>query len=168
MSAPPLPDAFGNYALGDFVEVASPAAISWWPQTAGWWWAGAALLAWLTYRVWGLLRRWYRNRYRREATARLQQLAAAPPSGSLVMEINKLLKLTAMAAYSRERVARLSGDNWVGFLNSHCPAAPFSAEQGQILALAAYTGAQLEPPAASQLLTASLAWVQRHESPDHV
>lgn len=168
MSAPPLPDAFGNYALGDFVEVASPGAISWWPQTAGWWWVGAALLAWLVYRGWGLLRLWYRNRYRREATARLQQLAAAPSPGGLVLEINKLLKLTAMAAYSRERVARLSGDNWVDFLNSHCPAAPFSTEQGQILALAAYTGTELKPPAASRLLAASLAWVRQHESPADV
>ena len=40
MSAPPLPDTFGNYALGDFFEVVSPAAISWLPQTAGWAWLG--------------------------------------------------------------------------------------------------------------------------------
>ena len=29
MSAPPLPDIFGNYALGEFVEVVAPNAISW-------------------------------------------------------------------------------------------------------------------------------------------
>ena len=33
VSAPPLPETFGNYALGDFAEVVSPAAISWLPQT---------------------------------------------------------------------------------------------------------------------------------------
>ena len=40
MSAPPLPEAFGNYALGDFVEVISPASISWLPQTPGWLFGG--------------------------------------------------------------------------------------------------------------------------------
>ncbi len=45
MSAPPLPDIFGNYVLGDFVEVVSPENISWLPQTAGWVWLGAFLLA---------------------------------------------------------------------------------------------------------------------------
>ena len=35
MSAPPLPDIFGNYILGDFVEVVSPENVSWLPQTVG-------------------------------------------------------------------------------------------------------------------------------------
>ena len=72
MSAPPLPEVFGNYALGDFVEVVSPAGVSWWPQTVGWLWLGAGLLAYLGLRLWRFLRHWYRNRYRREAIARLQ------------------------------------------------------------------------------------------------
>ena len=65
MSAPPLPDAFGNYALGDFVEVVSPAAISWLPQTAGWAWLGLAALALALYKGWRWLQHWHRNRYRR-------------------------------------------------------------------------------------------------------
>ena len=52
MSAPPLPEAFGNYALGEFVEVVSPADISWLPQTAGWTWVGIALLLFAGHRGW--------------------------------------------------------------------------------------------------------------------
>ena len=165
MSAPALPDAFGNYALGDFVEVASPAAIDWWPQTAGWLWVGAILLGYALYRGWHVLRHWYRNRYRREAASRLQRLAADPAGPGIVADINKVLKLTAMAAYSREQVARLSGDEWVTFLNRRCPAAPFSPEQGQLLAVAAYTGKVVAADAGRQLLDAGLAWVQQHEAP---
>ncbi len=33
MSLPPLPETFGNYALHEFSEVASPDAISWLPQS---------------------------------------------------------------------------------------------------------------------------------------
>ena len=65
MSAPPLPEAFGNYALGDFAEVVSPAAVSWLPQTVAWRWLAAALAVYLLYRGWRWLRHWHRNRYRR-------------------------------------------------------------------------------------------------------
>ncbi len=165
MSAPPLPDTFGNYALGDFVEVASPAAVSWWPQTTGWLWLGAVLAGFALYRGWKLLRHWYRNRYRREATARLQQLAGSRGSENLVGEINRLLKLTALAAFSRSQVARLSGEEWVSFLNSQCPSPPFSPEQGRLLALASYTGQGVAHETGQQLLAASMAWVDQHENP---
>lgn len=165
MSAPPLPDAFGNYALGDFVEVASPEAISWWPQTTGWWWLGAILLGYALYRGWRLLRHWYRNRYRREAADRLKILADDTETPGLVADVNRLLKITAIAAYSREQVARLSGEEWVSFLNRHCPAAPFSPAQGQLLSEATYTGQAVGADTGQQLLEAVLAWVQQHESP---
>lgn len=165
MSAPPLPDTFGNYALGDFVEVASPEAVSWWPQTTGWWWLGAILLGYALYRGWRLLQHWYRNRYRREAADRLQQLVGATETPGLVADVNRLLKLTAIVAYSREKVARLSGDEWVSFLNRHCPTAPFSPQQGQLLSEATYTGQAIAPETGQQLLDAVLAWVQQHENP---
>lgn len=165
MSAPPLPDTFGNYALGDFVEVASPEAVSWWPQTTGWWWLGAILLGYALYRGWRLLQHWYRNRYRREAADRLQQLVGATETPGLVADVNRLLKLTAIVAYSREKVARLSGDEWVSFLNRHCPTAPFSPQQGQLLSEATYTGQAITPETGQQLLDAVLAWVQQHENP---
>ena len=165
MSAPPLPDAFGNYALGDFVEVVPPPDISWWPQTAGWWWLVTLLAGFALYRGWKLLRRWYRNRYRREAARRLQGLARSGSSDNLAGEINRLLKLTALVAYSREQVARLSGEEWVDFLNSHCPTPPFSPDQRHLLALASYTCQEVEPESGKQLLAASLAWVQQHENP---
>ena len=169
MSAPPLPEAFGNYALKDFVEITAPAAIDWWPQTAGWLWLGAGLLAWLAYRGWQALRRWYRDRYRREAIARLQALAAAPPGQSLVGELNRLLKLTALAAFPREQVARLSGEEWVQFLNRQCPGAPFSARHCELLARAAYdTAVEPGPQDSSQLLAATMVWLRQHERAEDV
>lgn len=164
MSAPPLPEAFGNFALKGFVEVVSPTAISWWPQTAGWLWLGALLVGLISYRAWKVLSSWHRNRYRREAAARLRRLAEAGAGKALVADINRLLKLTALAAYSRDQVARLSGQEWVNFLNRQCPTPPFSAEQGQLLALATYSGEAIEAATGQHLLAASLAWVQEHES----
>jgi len=168
VSAPPLPDVFGNYALGEFVEVVSPGAISWWPQTAGWWWVGAALFALLARYGWQRLRHWYRNRYRREAAARLQQLAATTADDSWLFEINRLLKLTALAAFSREQVASLSGDAWVGFLNGQCETPPFSPQQGQLLALGAYTCQAVAAAHRQQMVDACLTWVREHENTAHV
>ncbi len=165
MSAPPLPETFGNYALGDFVEVVSPGAISWWPQTTGWWFVAAGLGSLALYHGWKRLRHWYRNRYRREAIARLQRLASKGGSDNIVSDINRLLKLTALVAYSREQVARLSGNEWVSFLNHHCPTHPFSADQGHLLALAPYRTEKVETSTGLQLLAASLTWVREHESP---
>ena len=162
MSAPPLPEIFGNYSLGDFVEVVSPAGISWLPQTAGWLWLAAFALAYGLQRGWRWLRHWYRNRYRREATAALAGLAE---EGTSIAQINRLLKLTALAVFPREQVASLSGDDWVNFLNKHCPAAPFSPQQGQWLALGSYCELQLDSAATTGLLQASASWVNLHESP---
>lgn len=168
MSAPSLPEVFGNYALGEFAEVVAPPAISWWPQTAGWWWLGAALLAMLLRYSWRRLRHWHRNRYRREAAARLRQLAQANPPHSLLIELNKLLKLTALAAFTRDQVARLSGPAWINFLNGHCPSQPFAGELGTLLARGVYQNAALDDATKAALLAACLEWVYQHESPAHV
>lgn len=164
MSAPPLPPVFGNYALHDFVEVVSPTAISWLPQTTGWWWLGAALLALIARYSWRRLRHWYHNRYRREAAEQLQQLANTTDQASLVAELNRLLKLTALSAFSREKVASLSGKDWVHFLNGQCTTPPFSEEQGQLLAVGAYTTQPVATETFAQLLAACLVWVREHEN----
>ncbi len=166
MSAPPLPDIFGNYALGrDFAEVVAPDPVSWLPQTPGWQLLGVLLAGWVAYRAWRGLRRWYRNRYRREAAARLQQLAARADAPLLAGEINRLLKLTALAAFPREQVAGLHGHEWVAFLNRQCPAPAFATGEAELLAVGTYRAAPLEGPARDRLLQASLAWVRQHGNP---
>jgi hypothetical protein len=162
MSAPPLPEAFGNYALGDFVEVVSPADISWLPQTAGWTWVGIALSLFAGHRVWRALGHWYRNRYRREAASRLRQINIGAAGTELVAEINKLLKLAAMAAYSREAVASLYGTEWIDFLNSQCPQPAFSSEQQDLLTNGVYRQQLLDTSTGRSLLDASLTWIKEH------
>jgi hypothetical protein len=164
VSAPPLPEVFGNYALGEFIEVVAPAAVSWLPQTVGWLWVGLALLCLSLHRGWKWLRHWYRNRYRREAAARFRLLAAQSHPESMVRESNRLLKLTALAAYSREQVARLSGPQWVKFLNSQCDQTAFNTQQGELLALGAYSTRPLDAATAQQLIGACQDWVRYHKN----
>ena len=164
MSAPPLPDIFGNYVLGDeFVEVVAPAAVYWLPQTAGWAWLGGIALLLLLRYAWRRLRHWYRNRYRREAAVQLRALGNAPADEHWLEELNRLLKLTALAAFSREQVASLSGTAWVEFLNSRCEQPPFSTTQGELLAEAIYRRTLPAANERAQLLSACLRWVEGHE-----
>jgi uncharacterized protein DUF4381 len=162
VTAPALPEIFGNYSLGDFNEVVSPEAISWWPQTVGWAWVAAGLLILAGYHSWKRAVYWYRNRYRGEAINKLRQL---PDSGNTAMEVNRLLKLTALAAFSREQVASLSGQQWVAFLNAQCPEPVFDSAQSELLALAAYTGEAVEAAVGRTLLQSSRAWIEQHKNP---
>jgi Domain of unknown function (DUF4381) len=167
MSAPPLPEIFGNYALGqDFVEVLPPEPVSWLPQTAGWAVLGALLGSYLAWRGALALRRWYRNRYRREACRELLQLGARSDSPELAAALSGLLKRTALAAFPRPRVAGLSGAAWVDFLNSRCADAPFQGSLAAALSRAQYTGSELAPPERQALVRACRGWILHHRGPD--
>ena len=163
MSAPPLPEVFGNYALKDFAEVVPPDALSWLPQTVGWLWVAIALAGLALFQGWKKLRRWYRDRYRREGIARLRQLAAeTPPPGTLVAEINKTLKLVAMAGYSRPAVASLSGSAWTDFLLNECDQQVFNEDELGLLATAGYREVPLPPGTDHKLLDAGVRWISEH------
>ena len=164
MSAPLLPEIFGNYALQDFAEVIAPEGISWLPQTIGWLWLGLVILGLALYHGWRRAKHWYRNRYRREALLRLKALANRNDPGEIIADINRVLKITALVAYSRANVAKLSGQNWVDFLNQQCEQPPFSTEQMELLANAVYRQQETNSQH-SQLLQASTLWVEQHREP---
>jgi Domain of unknown function (DUF4381) len=165
MTAPALPDIFGNYGLGDFNEVVAPAAIDWLPQTPGWLLVFALLAFWLAKTAWQRWRSWHANRYRREAIARLEQLAETVGSDELVTGVNQLLKLTALAAWPRQQVASLAGTNWVTFLNDHCDATPFGPELAQLLGEGVYRTTVPEPATGQQLIDATKYWIESHQRP---
>lgn len=163
MSVPPLPPAFGNYALGDFVEVVAPDAISWLPQTAGWLGLGLAVLVVGGRYTGRALRHWYRNRYRREAMARLYRLSQNRGGSGFIGELNHLLKLVALVAYPREMVAKLSGEAWASFLNKQCNQAPFSPQQLQLLSVGSYQNVTIATQTRQDLVDASLHWIKTHQ-----
>ena len=166
MSLPALPDVFGNYALQDFQEVVAPAPIDWLPQTPGWWFVGAALALGLARWIWRRLRHWYHNRYRGEAITRLEHIAGIADD-SFIAELNKLLKITALTAYSRPDVAKLTGDAWVTFLNTRCDSAAFVGEQASVLASGSYLPQTLAQATREELLQSSRHWVLNHRGAEH-
>lgn len=162
MSAPPLPVAFGNYALGDFVELVAPAAISWWPQTPGWAVVGAVVLALGLRFSWRRLQHWWRNRYRAEALAELNGL---PHSADLIARSNGLLKRVSLVAYPRTQVASLSGQQWVEYLNSCVPSPLFDGGCAELLAQGSYRQLDADAAALAELQQACARWIAAHEPP---
>ncbi len=81
-----------SYTLRNLHEVPPPNAVDWWPQTLGWHilfaLIGAALLTVLLY----YLRRWWQNRYRREALAALQKIRIDDPKcADKVYQLHKMV-----------------------------------------------------------------------------
>lgn len=163
MSAPPLPDVFGNYALGDFVEVVPPGPIDWLPQTLGWQIVAIATAAFTARFLFRTLRKWHQNRYRREAAERLQKIRQSSEGDQQLREINRLLKLTALVAYSRETVAKLSGTPWADFLNDQCAAPVFTNSQISLLARGSYQPMNVNQVALDGLCESSARWIEEHQ-----
>lgn len=166
-SIPALPDIFGNYALGEFHEVVPPTAISWLPGTAGWAWVAVFCLLLLAHRGIRLTKKWHANRYRREARKRLAQLSNTSSGGQFLHELNKLLKLTAIAAYSREQVAQLSGSAWTTFLNAQCANAPFTPAHSDWLAQGPYAQSTPDDETCAALTSAAVQWINSHHRSNH-
>lgn len=119
--------------LLDMLEpVPEPNAISMWPQTQGWIWLALAFAG-----VCGFLFVKWRARYRANAYRRaaLRALSEARQDPS---EIAEILRRTALAGFCRDKVANLSGDAWLGFLDAQTPHKGFSSEQGRAMLSAAY------------------------------
>ena len=137
--------------LHDFYQPPPPA---WTPQTIGWYvvFAVIALLAmWMTIHT---LRRWLANRYRREA---LRELALLQPE-----QFSTLLKRTALSAWPREKVASLSGDAWLKFLNESAENNSFHQTPGNRIEEIALRSQTLSGEDERTLRKITAEWIRRH------
>jgi hypothetical protein len=90
-------------SIDQLKELALPAPVSYAPQTWGWWLLLAVLV--LAALLLGLRRywQWRRDRYRREALARLAQLRGRSDDLNALRELPELLKRVALSMPTRSR-----------------------------------------------------------------
>jgi hypothetical protein len=137
--------------LHDFYQPLAPA---WTPQTIGWYVLfviTGLLIIWVAVHQ---MRRWFANRYRRAA---LRQLDLLP-----VNELSALLKRTALAAWPRERVASLSGAEWLKFLNEAAGDKTFQSPPADRLEEIALQPVTLSNEDEHALREAAATWIRRH------
>jgi hypothetical protein len=102
-----------------------------------------------------------RARYRRVGQSELDRL---PCEAANLPAVAELLKRVALAAYPRDRVASLTGPDWLAFLDETGGTTQFSAGSGRPIGDAAYSRPPL-PWTDSQLAdvwTAARHWIAHH------
>jgi len=144
------------------IHAAAPTGL--WPPAPGWWvLAVVGLLALLFATRW-LLRR---LRLRRDRTQILAEIAAISTCTNkeqvplLISNLSALLRRVALRRYHRERVAPLTGQAWLQFLDDTGGDGEFSRGAGRVLEDGAYKldcgDIQLQP-----LLLLARHWVKQN------
>jgi len=123
--------------LAQLRDIHLPPAIDPGLPAPGWWLLGLAALALTVWSVNLAWRTWQARAYRREGIKRFNLLLAEfenhQNAQSYLTAYSSLLKQIAMTAYPRDRVAALSGEDWVDFLDKTTGSREFSMGAGQAL-----------------------------------
>lgn len=143
--------------MNRLAEPEAPLPVPFAPQTWGWVVLAALLalgIAWLARRE---IQRRRANAYRRAALA---ELAAANDDP---VAIAAVLRRAALAAWPREAVASLTGEDWLRFLRETGGAAAFSGAAGEALRVAPW---RPDPPPSPELRLEAERWVRGHRAPE--
>jgi Domain of unknown function (DUF4381) len=160
-------------ALEGLHDIVLPEAISYAPQTVGWYVLLAlvvASVAWVT--VVGY-RRGVANRYRREALSELAVIESSIRSGrgraGALARIPALLKRAVMSVAARADTAALSGEAWLAYLDGMYGGHGFTDGPGRVLPSLAYqsekTLAAVTDEQAADLVDLVRTWIRVHRSP---
>jgi Domain of unknown function (DUF4381) len=155
-------------ALKPLQELPLPEPVSWAPQTIGWAAVAVLLFVAAVWAGWIAWRRYKRERYRRVALVELAEIEVALDDAqrrtAALAAIPSLIKRTSLAAAPRERVAALSGDEWLAFLKR--TRGRFDERSGALLTLVSYAPAEqiasITPLEVETLVNVTRDWIQRH------
>jgi hypothetical protein len=139
------------YSLNNLRDIVIPDAPPLWPFATGLWVAIGVVALTIGLVIWRLMIIRRRNAYRR---AGLQLLHTATSTRDVAV----IMKRVALAAFPRERVASLYGDDWFAFLQESCPSVTFTAS---------IVGEDSTSPS-SEFVALARTWIQRHRVSDQV
>ncbi len=147
-------------------EIPLPPPVSWMPQTPAWYVAAGLLillLAWLGVRA---VHSYRRNRYRRAALTELEQIRKATLNNpEALATLPELVKRVAFQVAPREKVAALSGDSWLLFLDRSYRGTGFTTGPGRLLPAISYRGpSDITPEQAAGLMDLVATWIRRHRA----
>ena len=158
-------------SLDNLHDIVVLAPVPWWPPAPGWDVVGAVLLFAFGWGVWVLLHRWRGNRYRRVALAeldRLEMLLRDDAQHQLaITQLPALVKRITLAAWPRNRVAPLCGQEWLEFLDSTGHTTAFTDGPGRLLPALAYsprTAASLDQAQIEELFAVVRTWIKKHRA----
>lgn len=155
--------------LNNLHDIITPPPVPAWPPAPGWCILAALILTLTAIILYQYLKNLTANRYRRQA---LRQLAQVQPSLSQPATRQEALTLiaatirqTAITAFGRDKVACLTGQPWLDFLNAASPDSPFVDNTGHLLVSGPYNpnlAAQSSQEDLNTLYNTAQAWILRH------
>ncbi len=141
-------------------DIHLPAEPGFWPPAPGWWILAALLLVLLVWVAWVATRRYRLHRQRQRILAmlgELEQETGDKATPEKIAQISILLRRLALMRYSRQRVAPLTGKDWLNFLDESGGQGRFSQGPGQVLATGPY-----QPALPADLDVQALGTLVRH------
>ncbi|HED16994.1 MAG TPA: DUF4381 domain-containing protein [Gammaproteobacteria bacterium] len=140
-------------------DIHLPVEPGFWPPAPGWWILAVLLLALLAWVGWIAVRRYHLHRSRQRILAMLGELEQEANNNTTperIAQISILLRRLALMRYPRQRVAALTGADWLSFLDESGGQGNFSQGAGQVLATGPY-----QPTLPSDLDTRALGTLVR-------
>ena len=152
------------------IEIALPRAIPYRPETIGWFILLGLVFIFLIWIVYRRYKHHKANRYRLWALEKLQDIERILRQNlgleKALAEIPVLVKQTALHCFPREKVACLSGEAWLRFLDVSYGGTDFTDGPGQILEQTAYQPQKkLEQYKAEEirdLIRVVRKWIKKH------
>lgn len=149
-------------------EVFEPDPPALWPETLGAWLTLLALAALIAIGVAFLIVRYVRRRHRRAAARALRALEAAwmadRATPAALESVPVLLKRCALGSFARERVASLSGERWLAFLDATGRRAFGEEARRALLAITTRGAAAVSRDDAARLFAAASRWIRSHRA----
>ena len=145
-------------------DIHLPEPISWWPPAPGWWMV-LGVVIFLFALLFILRRRARLRRWRREARTVIAQLKQQhkqqPETGLAVVEqLSVLMRRVATTRFPAGRVASLSGEQWLTFLDDQMKSDNlFQQGAGRLLVDAPYRPQHVNIPQVEALIKLCEKWI---------
>ncbi|MEN8205822.1 MAG: DUF4381 domain-containing protein [Pseudomonadota bacterium] len=154
------PAATASLDLRDIHAAVAPGI---WPPAPGWWVLALLLIAVVVLSTLWLLRRYHLFRLKLQIMDEIESLSDCCTNNTeeFTARLSMLLRRVALRRYSRERVASLTGNDWLRFLDETGGDGDFEHGIGQVLEDGPYRPHTRNLPA-EELLSLARRWVKQN------
>lgn len=137
-----------QYSLNNLIGIVVPDSPPLWPPAPGVWIALAITVLLILFTGWRMHKNRKRNAYRKAGLLLLGDVKTAH-------DVSVIMKRVALAAFPREQVASLYGNDWAEFLHETCPRCSFLA----------ISTADASTRADHELVRLASTWIRHHRVP---
>ena len=148
-------------SLDNLHDIIVPDGIGYFPLAPGWLIVGVLLITLLFHFVVQAYKRYKKTLYKREALTELENHRDESKDDALALL--KLARRVAIAAYGREEIAGLSGENWWDFMEQHSKVKMSKELRDEIATLLYDNTAQIDTAQYRSIRSKVSVWIKTHK-----